>query len=304
MTRATILTAAALWTAPLAAAGEPKLCSRTAQRLLRACESANRDDAWIAAANCANVGNAAERGRCEQRIARATREQRKDCAEQRRARESLCDAIGQAAYDPPIDPARFVEPPAAAAKPNRFFPLVPGRTWTYRGGAETVSVTVTGDVRTILGVRCAVVRDVVTVGGVAVEDTEDYFAQDRDGNVWYFGELSKSFDGGYLTDLEGSWIAGVNDAKPGLVMAAAPEVGRTYRQEFAAGNAEDAAEVASVTASASVPGAACNGTCVQTRDFTPVEPGHEEQKFYAPGIGLILEVNPETGERTELIESK
>jgi hypothetical protein len=115
------------------------------------------------------------------------------------------------------------------------------------------------------------------------------------------GELAQTFENGRLTDLEGSWTAGRDGAKPGMIMKAAPQVGDTYRQEFAPGDAEDAAEV-SATASATVPAASCGGTCVQRRDFTPIEPDVEEHKFYAPGIGLILELDVENGERGELVE--
>ena len=123
----------------------------------------------------------------------------------------------------------------------------------------------------------------------------------RDGTVWYFGEISQEFDEGELVSLEGSWKAGRDGAKPGIVMLADPRAGVTYRQEWALGNAEDAAEVLETGASASTPGASCEGTCVVTRDFTPISPGAEEHKYYAPGVGLILEVNPETGDRVELV---
>ena len=143
-------------------------------------------------------------------------------------------------------------------------------------------------------------RDVVSADGGLIEDTDDYFTQDVDGNVWYFGELSKGFENGDLASLEGSWRAGVDGALPGIIMKATPAVGDTYRQEFAFGDAEDAAEVLSLTGSATTPGASCAGTCIVTRDFTPIEPDAAEQKYYAPGVGLILELGVETGERVEL----
>jgi hypothetical protein len=283
-----------------AARAEPQLCSKTSRRARHACENEVRDDYWLAAAVCANEPEASVRAQCERDARRLTKEGNPECTEQFEARESLCDALGQAAYAPVINPARFLAPAAAAANPNPFFPLVPGRTWSYALGNETVRVAVTDQTKVILGVTCTVVRDVEEQDGVLVEDTDDYFAQDRDGNVWYFGELSRSFEEGQLASLDGSWTAGVDGAKPGLIMKATPAVGDVYRQEFFLGDAEDAAEVLSTTASATVPAAACAGTCVQTRDFTALEPEVEEHKFYAPGIGLILEVDQETGERVEL----
>jgi hypothetical protein len=119
--------------------------------------------------------------------------------------------------------------------------------------------------------------------------------------VWYFGELSQEFEDGDLTSIEGSWRAGVAGASPGTIMQAMPVVGETYRQEFAFGDAEDAAEVLSTTGSVTVPATSCAGTCGVTRDFTPIEPNADEQKYYAPGIGLILEVEIATGARSELV---
>jgi hypothetical protein len=295
-----LLATAALFT-HAARGAEPNLCAQTARAAANACRNEAGDDFWIAVGNCENDPDRAARRSCRLAARQGRREAGKDCREQRDARGSLCDALGPGAYDPPIDPARFVGPSAAAASPNSFLPLVPGTRRVYQKGTEVVTVDVTHDTRVILGVTCTVVRDVERQDGVVTEDTQDYFAQDLDGNVWYFGELSQSFENGFLAELEGSWIAGEAGAKPGIVMKAAPVVGETYRQEFALGDAEDAARVLSVTASAGVPAASCSGTCVQTLDFTPLEPDAMEHKFYAPGIGLILESDPETGERLELV---
>lgn len=281
-------------------AREPALCTQTAHAALSACRHRARDDFWIAVGHCLNHADPAERRTCRLAAKQLRGESDDECGSQFDAREELCGAVGEAAYDPAIDPARFLAPDAAAASPNPYFPLVPGSVWTYRGPGERVTVTVTGGTRVILGVTCRVVRDAVDAGGVPVEDTEDYFAQDVEGNVWYFGELSQSFEAGRLTDVQGSWTAGVDGARPGIVMRATPQAGETYRQEFALGDAEDAARIVSLAASATVPGASCSGTCVQTLDFTPLEPDAQEHKFYAPGVGPVLEVDLETGERLEL----
>jgi hypothetical protein len=282
-------------------AARPDVCSQTARAARHACANETRQDFWIASGVCANTSDAGARAACRQTAKREARDAASGCGEQFHAREALCDALGPAAYAPAIDPGRFLSPMAIAARPNPFFPLTPGTTWVYVGGSETTTVTVTDQTRQILGVTCIVVRDVVSESGRTIEDTEDFFAQDVDGAVWYFGELSQEFENGELDSLEGSWRAGVAGASPGIIMQAMPVVGETYRQEFAFGDAEDAAEVLSTTGSATVPATSCAGTCVVTRDFTPLEPDADEQKYHAPGIGVILEVESDTGARSELV---
>ena len=187
---------------------------------------------------------------------------------------------------------------------NPFFPLAPGTVFTYRSvtadGTEIDRVEVTHDRKLILGVSCVVVHDVSHVDGALTEDTKDYFAQDKHGNVWYFGELSQQFEDGELVAIDGSFQAGRDGAKPGIIMQAAPRVGETYRQEFALAEAEDAGTVLDLHANATVPfGSFLN--CLRTRDFSPLEPDVEENKFYAPGIGSVLEIDLSTGDRLELI---
>ena len=101
-------------------------------------------------------------------------------------------------------------------------------------------------------------------------------------------------------EIEGSFKAGRDSARPGILLLADPQVGDAYRQEMALGEAEDVAEVISITGTESVLAAACSSTCLVTRDFSPLEPGVEENKYYVPGIGLILEVDLEEGDRLEL----
>ncbi len=207
------------------------------------------------------------------------------------------DSTPDQTYNPAIDPADF-----AAAVGNPLWPLVPGTRYVYRGGEETIEVTVTNETKQILGVTNIVVRDVVSVGGETVEDTYDWFAQDNAGNVWYFGEDSKAYEDGEVVSTEGSWEAGVDGAKPGIVMyATQPPAGSHYRQEYYPGRAEDMAEVVSLIQSVTVPYGSFDN-CLQTREFSPIEPGANEYKYYAPGVGLVLEVNVRSGSRTELIE--
>jgi hypothetical protein len=136
--------------------------------------------------------------------------------------------------------------------------------------------------------------------GKLLETTQDFFAQQADGTVWYFGEITQSISEDGLVNTDGSFLAGVDGAKAGIIMKATPQAGDLYRQEFSLGNAEDAAEVTSTTGSESAPGASCSGDCVVTREFTPLEPGGDEQKVYAPGVGVIVDIDEATGERSEL----
>ena len=200
-------------------------------------------------------------------------------------------------YNPSINPGDFV-----AGVDNPLFPLVPGMKYVYHGGGETTEVTVTDGTKQILGVTSIVVRDVVSVGGEIIEDTYDWYAQDKEGNVWYFGEDTKEYKDGQLVSTEGSWEAGVDGAKPGIVMhRTQPATGVPYRQEYYACKAEDMAEIVSLNESVTVSYGSFNN-CLQTREFTPLEPGVSEYKYYAPGVGLVLEVGVQSGARTELIE--
>jgi hypothetical protein len=146
-----------------------------------------------------------------------------------------------------------------------------------------------------------VVRDTVTVNGQVIEDTYDWYAQDSEGNVWYFGEDSKTYENGVVTSTEGSWEAGVDGALPGIVMKASPQIGETYRQEYYPGVAEDMADVASITESVKVPYGDFEYV-LKTRDYSPLNPDVIEYKYYASGVGFILETNADGGGRIELIE--
>ena len=191
-------------------------------------------------------------------------------------------------YAGPIAPADFV-----VAIDNPYWSLAPGTTFIYEGhtedGTERIEVNVTDETKVILGVTCTVVRDRVWVDDELVEDTFDWYAQDREGNVWYFGKDSKEISDGQVVSTEGSWEAGINGAIPGIVMKDHPEVGEAYRQEFAEGEAEDMAHVLSLNESVTVPFGSFDNS-LQTLEWTPLEPDVVAQKFYAPGVGVILEV--------------
>ena len=166
-------------------------------------------------------------------------------------------------------------------------------------------VTVTDQTKLIAnGVTARVVRDTVTEKGALVEDTFDWYAQDRKGNVWYLGEDTKDYENGKVVSTEGSFEAGVDGAKPGIAMLANPRPGMQYRQELYKGHAEDKARVLSRDDQAEVP-AGHYRRLLMTKDFNPLEPRVLEYKLYAKGVGLVLAVGVSGGSgREELISFK
>lgn len=199
-------------------------------------------------------------------------------------------------YNPVIVPADFV-----ATIDNPLLPYTAGKVFTYVGDAESIVVEVTSERKEILGVDCIVVRDRVWEEGELVEDTYDWYAQDKNGNVWYFGEDTKELEEGVVVSTEGSWEAGVDDAKPGILMKGNPQVGDEYRQEFYEDEAEDMARVVGVGESVTI-GIGTYANCARIREWTPLEPSVAEEKYYAPGVGPILEVVVQGGSgRIELV---
>jgi hypothetical protein len=202
---------------------------------------------------------------------------------------------------PQIDPANFV-----SAVTNPYFPLVPGTTFVYEGESEGVPtrevMTVTNQTKLILGVTTTVVHVQSFEDGVLIEETFDWYAQDVEGNVWYFGEDTQELDeAGNVVSTEGSWEAGVDGAQPGIIMLADPKKGKRYQQENAPDVAEDMAQVRRLNASVCVP-YGCFDNVLVTKEWTPLERGVVENKYYAPGVGFILSVTTKGGdERLELV---
>lgn len=277
-------------------------CSNTTQDASRACEEAAKSDNWLAMGKCLNLSSPAQRTSCQEQASADLQDARDTCDAQDDARDAVCAALGEARYDPNIKPANFVR-----NIDNPYLPLTPGTTFVYVGdtpdGVEHEELFVTRNTKVILGVTCTEVRDIVTLDGELIEDTLDWFAQDKDGNVWYFGESSKQLAGGLVVGVEGSWTAGVDGAKPGIIMEAHPAVGDLYRQEFLLGVAEDIGKVLSLNASATVPAGSFDH-CLRTKDTSTLDPGAVEQKFYARGVGNVLEIDLNTGERLELVQIK
>lgn len=185
-------------------------------------------------------------------------------------------------YVQAIDPAMFV-----SGVDNPFFPMVRGSMFVFDGD-EHVEVNVEVGGKEILGVYTTIVRDQVFVDGQLAEDTRDWYAQDAQGNVWYFGEETAEYENGQVTSTAGSWEAGVDGAQPGIVMLADPQAGDTYRQEFLAGEAEDLAEVIATTGTIASAAGSWSGTDVLvTEEWTPLEPDVRERKTYARGVGVV-----------------
>ncbi len=200
-----------------------------------------------------------------------------------------------------LDPTLF-----SAAVTNPWFPLDPGTRWTYRqitedGEVVRVVVTASSVTREIAnGVTARVVRDTVTLDGEIIEDTQDWYAQDATGTVWYLGENTAEYEEGKITTREGLFEAGVDGAQAGVIMPGSPEVGMTYRQEYYEGEAEDTGEVVALGETARVPAGEYD-ELLQTADTTPLEPKVLEHKYYAEGVGLVLTLDKEAGGREELL---
>ena len=189
--------------------------------------------------------------------------------------------------NPPFDPGNFVQ-----GVNNPYMTLRPGTTYVYnnKGTGELTQTETTHQTKLIDDVVCTVVHDTTKVAGQLTENTFDYFAQDKAGNVWYFGEDTQTLVNGKVVSTEGTWRAGVNGASPGIVMEGHPHPGDQYSQEHAAGVAEDKARVVTLDAVIDAPYGSFHDA-LKTAEFTPLEPGALEHKFYIAGLGLVSTTN-------------
>jgi hypothetical protein len=191
-------------------------------------------------------------------------------------------------YTVSIDPAAF-----STTIDNPYMPLIPGTRTIYHGagprGRWVTTTEVTRDTKTVMGVDTVVVHDTVSVDGKVTEDTYDWYAQDRDKNVWYFGEDTKKIEDGTV-DTTGSFEGGLHGALPGIAMLARPQVGDQYRQEYARGLAEDAGEVLNLSGSETTPLTGPAQDLLITKDVDLLNPAVVENKYYARGRGLVLTV--------------
>jgi hypothetical protein len=200
-----------------------------------------------------------------------------------------------------LDPAEFT-----AEVTNPYWPMAPGSRWVYREedpeGAKRVVVTVTGETKRIAnGIEARVVRDVVTQNGQPLEVTDDWYAQDAEGNVWYLGESTAEYEDGKVVSREGSFEAGVDGAEAGIVMPGEPQPGLTYRQEYLEGEAEDYATVLGTATRVTIPFGKLDKV-LQTEDVNPLgDPMQVENKFYAEGVGPVLTLDLTGSGREELV---
>lgn len=202
------------------------------------------------------------------------------------------DGDGPSATGAAVNPADF-----STTIDNPLYPLTPGDTWVFEGEevdpdtgdsfTTRVEVTVLSETDTVAGVEVVVVRDDAFEDGEMVESTLDYYAQHKDGSVYYFGERVDNYEDGAVANHDGSWLAGEGDNKPGVAMPAAPDVGSVFEQEKAPGIAEDRSTVLSVGETVTVPAGTFEG-CIKTKDENPLD-GATETKFFCPGVGFVRE---------------
>lgn len=189
-------------------------------------------------------------------------------------------------YDPVIEPSDFV-----SKVDNKYFTLRPGTKFSYekktKGGLERIEIVVTHETKKIMGIQTTVVWDRVWLNNILLEDTRDWYAQNEDGTVWYFGEAVDNYQNGVLVNHDGSWEAGIDGAKPGIIMQANPKVGDSYRQEYYQGIAEDMADVIALDKKVTVPLGTFNN-CLQTRDWSVLDRKANEYKYYCPEVGFTV----------------
>ncbi len=303
--------------APGALAATPTFCAQTADAALNACQNDVNVTFYTSTGICINETDQADRTKCNAAAQTEKTAGLQLCAAQKNERLRVCGLVGGDRYDPEFDPRQFANPDdiGHGVTPNRYFPLVLNTKFTYaekdphgKPTGQITTDTVTNNTKLIGGVTCRVVEDVVTKNGVVTELTDDWFAQDLAGNVWYCGESVRVFEtfagdrpqAPELTSIDGTFKAERNGDKPGIIaLAATPPVGVAYYEEFSLGNAEDVAQVTSTAGSAAVPAAMCDKTCLVTRNTSNIDLDLET-KYYAPGVGLILEVDRD-GTRNELV---
>lgn len=303
------------------------VCEQSASKMFRSCQFEILEEYNAEVAKCINQTGEDTPGKwkCLRQAARDKHENRELCGDQKEARKDVCELLGENRYGPEalLTSGNFVEDPeegyGEGGDQNPYFSLLAGHTSVARAGdfpeAETIVVTVTNEVREILGVNCRIVVDVVLVqeeeGGEyeAVEVTDDYYALGTNGDVQYCGEVARNFEDGALENLDGSFEAGRDLAKSGILTKAHPETGDSHRQEYLLGEAEDVIQyLAGAGDETSVgidpdeggenPNFPCGGNCVKTQEFIPPEPDAGEFKYFIAGTGFVLGVALEDGEPT------
>jgi hypothetical protein len=327
-----------------ALAKSPKNCSQMSKSAFTARKSEIKNDYFIAVGKCYNLPPTEDIKQCIKDAKAEQKDAQDEAKDQRDARLDLCDQVGEDPYNPVLNPADFVDPAniGGSVDPNPYWPLVPGYRWTYKTKDATDTVIETNIVEvldpavesvTIQGIPCAVVHDVVYKGDqpdppdptALSEDTYDWYGQKLNGDVWYLGEFSLAKQEcneetgelceGLFAD-DGSWQAGFDGGKGGILMFGDPSAvadGTVYRQELYLGEAEDAAQKINISDdSVTVPykqgaGTIFNSKILKNYEFSVLEPGVAENKYYAPGVGVLVEEAIEdgvpTGEVNELYDT-
>ncbi|NCF52712.1 hypothetical protein GWP57_13970 [Gammaproteobacteria bacterium] len=233
-------------------------------------------------------------------------------------------AVTAAEYDVDFDPADFPRKPHINAIDNTYWPLLSGTSFVYSAetedGCEVNMVTVTSRIKkkfdapydTVAALEvddlewfredeCVFEEDVEYT---LMEKTTDWYAQDNfvgtaGGNIWYLGEETEAYEEEFeveggdpiecITD-EGAWEAGQDGATAGIVMLGSPVKGLTYQQEYLEGEAEDMGQVLSLSATVELEDDIFGpfAGCLKTKEWTPLEPGSNEHKYYCPPVGLVL----------------
>jgi len=306
----------------------PSNCEQSAGSMLRACHFDVRDDLNTTIASCQNISDRADRWDCYIEANTVRSEDAEECGDVYEARVEACDILDEDRYDPDplLDPGiEFIDPDDVPGTydANPYVSVVAGHTFVLRvsgeeeGEEELVVVHVTDESREIHDVLCRVVVDIAVevseedgeIEYEAVEATDDWFAQDTLGNVYYCGEISRNYEDGVLRDIDGSFEAGIEYAKAGTLIQVAPVPGEAHRQEFSPGEAEDIVQYVGINTGPAEedenPYFPCSGGCLHTFDFAPIDPFSTEDKYYLPGTGFVLAIAMEdeepTGEREELI---
>jgi hypothetical protein len=217
------------------------------------------------------------------------------------------EPIGAVRNPAVFDPSKPYAPVVSASElspslTHELFPAPAGARWTYEAkkpdGTERIEIEVLPEKKSVWGTSATVIRDTVFLDDEMIEDTWDWYAEDASGNVWYLGEETYEYENGQVVCECGAWESGVDQALPGVIMLADPRVADAYRQEYLKGEAEDYAEVVSLSEKVTVAAGSFTG-CLKTRDRSAIDPSNEAFKYYCPGVGTVLE--EEDGERVELI---
>lgn len=304
-------------------------CALSANSMKQSCYFDVNDDLYETLASCQHIADSADRKSCQSSAWQARRDDSRECRSVHEARREACEILNEDRYDPDplLDPANVFVDPDMPVLTNPYVSVEAGHTYVLRAGEidedpeEIVVVHVSEDTRDVLGVPCRIVVDIVfeietneddEVEYEVVEATDDLFALTAAGDVIYCGEVSRNYEDGVLRDLDGSFEAGIEWAKSGVLIRRDPVPGIAHRTEFAPGEAEDIIQYVTMSGGPTddqggeVEGFECDFDCLQTYDFAPLDPESTEFKFYKADdgseshqFGFVLAVGMEDGEVVE-----